>query len=612
VAEARFAHAIALEDEGRPEEALAQYRALLQEQPQHADAWHNHGLLLARLGRLPEAEQSHRRYVGLFPGESRAHSDLADVLLAFARYEEALEHASRATALPAAGHLPPFTAGLACAMLERFQEAEAWFARAARADLPAFQAFIARHTASGALDRDLDPRAIWLIRRFDPLQSCDWRERERYVERFARLAMEQRPLSAPPLVFRSLALPLPLRVRRRLADAVAAAVVARAAPLRASAPPARLSRPARIGYVSPDFRTHPTGILSAPIFRLHDRERFEVHAFSLAPGDESVWRSEIENAAGRFHSLVGLSLEQVLALIRELQIDLLIDLAGLTTGAAPELFGARAAPVQVSYLGFPGTSGTGIADYLICDRVVVPEEEVDTYGEALAYLPETFWVCGADAAPTSTTTRQDAGLPKDAVVLYAHHPGQKVEPEVFTAWMSILEAVPAAVLWLLDDRPGMRANLCREAQARGIPATRLVFAPRVPYEAYRARIPLADLALDTRVYNGGATTLDALIAGVPVMTCSGPGFAGRMAASALHAAGLSDLVFRDLPSYVEGAVRLASNADERRRMRDRVAAARRSPLFDVERRTRQLEGAYEHMLLRAAAGGTPQTFRVPG
>jgi predicted O-linked N-acetylglucosamine transferase (SPINDLY family) len=178
--------------------------------------------------------------------------------------------------------------------------------------------------------------------------------------------------------------------------------------------------------------------------------------------------------------------------------------------------------------------------------------------------------------------------------------------------MSILEAVPAAVLWLLDDRPGMRANLCREAQARGIPATRLVFAPRVPYEAYRARIPLADLALDTRVYNGGATTLDALIAGVPVMTCSGPGFAGRMAASALHAAGLSDLVFRDLPSYVEGAVRLASNADERRRMRDRVAAARRSPLFDVERRTRQLEGAYEHMLLRAAAGGTPQTFRVPG
>jgi predicted O-linked N-acetylglucosamine transferase (SPINDLY family) len=612
VVEARFAHAIALEDAGRPEEALEQYRALLQEQPQHADAWHNHGLLLARLGRLPEAEQSHRRYVSLFPEEARAHSDLADVLLALVRYAEALEHASRAAELPSAGHLPPFTAGLACAMLERFEESKAWFARAASSNPAAFQAFIARHTATGALDRDLDPRAIWLIRKFDPFEACDWRERERYIERFARLASEPRPLAAPPLVFRSLVLPLPLQVRRRLADAVADAVVARAAPLRASASPARSSRPARIGYVSPDFRTHPTGILSAPIFRLHDRERFEVHAFSLAPGDESVWRSEIENAAGRFHSLVGLSLERALALIREQQIDVLIDLAGLTTGAAPELFGARAAPVQVSYLGFPGTSGTGIVDYLICDEVLVPEEEAAAYGEALAYLPETFWVCSADATPAPTATRRDAGLPADAVVLYAHHPGQKVEPEVFTAWMEILAAVPAAVLWLLDDRPGMRANLLREAQARGIGPDRLVFAPRVPYDAYRARIGLADLALDTRIYNGGATTLDALLAGVPVLTCSGPGFAGRMAASALHAAGLSDLVFPDLASYATGAIRLASNAGERVRMKERVASARRSPLFDVERRTRQLEAAYEQMLSRAAAGGPPRTFRVPG
>jgi protein O-GlcNAc transferase len=613
VADARFAHAIALEDAGRPDEALAQYRALLQEQPQHADVWHNHGLLLARLGRLPEAEQSHRRYVGFFPEESRAHSDLADVLLAFGRYEEALHHASRAAALPEASHLPPFTAGLACAMLERFEEAEAWFARAARSDPPAFQAFVARHMASGALDRDLDPRSIWLIKAFDELQACNWGRRARYLENFERLTTQARPLIAPPLVFRSLAVPLPLPVRRRLADTVAAGVVARATPLRTTLPRVRSSRPARIGYVSPDFRTHPTGILSAPVFRLHSREHFEVHAFSLTPGDESVWRKEVENFAGRFHSLVGLSLEQVLALIRELQIDLLVDLAGLTTGAAPELFGARAAPIQVSYLGFPGTSGTGMADYLICDEVVVPEDEAAAYGEALAYLPETFWICSAaDAAPATQATREGSGLPADAVVLYAHHPGQKIEPEVFTAWMQILAAVPAAVLWLLEDRPGMKANLVREAQVRGIAAGRLVFAPRVPYGPYRARIALADLALDTPVYNGGATTLDALLAGVPVLTCSAPGFAGRMAASALHAAGLSDLVFPDLQSYVRGAILLASNADERRRNAQRVVDARGSALFDVERRTRQLEAAYERMLERAAAGGAPQTFRLPG
>jgi predicted O-linked N-acetylglucosamine transferase (SPINDLY family) len=606
----RFARAIALEDSGRVDEALAQYRALLEEQPQHADAWHNHGLLLARLGRLPEAEQSHRRYVSFFPGQARAHGDLADVLLAFARYEEALEHASCAAALPAAGHLPSFTAGLACAMLERFAEAEVWFARAAQADPARFQAFIARHAANGALDRDLDPRAIWLIRKFDPLQACDWRERERYVERFASLAAEPRSLCAPPLVFRSLTLPLPLDVRRRLADAVAAAVVARATPLRAPLRSARSSRPARIGYVSPDFRTHPTGILSTPIFRLHDKQRFEVHAFSLSPDDESRWRKEIESSAGHFHSLVGLSMPQVLARIREQEIDLLVDLAGLTTGAAPELFGARAAPVQVSYLGFPGTSGTGIADYLICDQVVVPEGETAAYGEALAYLPETFWVCSADTAPAPVATRRGAGLPDDAIVLYAHHPGQKIEPAVFSAWMEILVAVPAAVLWLLDDRPGMRANLSREAQARGIPADRLVFAPRVPYADYRARIPLADLALDTPVYNGGATTLDAILSGVPVLTCSAPGFAGRMAASALHAAGLGELVLKDLRSYAEAAIRLATQPAERRRLVQRVAEARISPLFDVQARTRQLESAYEQMIERAAKGEAPRSFHV--
>jgi len=607
----RFARAITLEDAGRVDEALAEYLILLEEQPHHADAWHNHGLLLARLGLLPEAEQSHRRYVGLFPEQSRAHSDLADVLLALARYADALDHAARAAALPAAGHLPAFTAALACAMLERFEEAEGWFLRAARADPARFQAFIARHMANGTLDRDLDPRAIWLIRNFDDLQACNWRGRARYVENLVRFATESRPLAAPPLVFRSLALPLPLYVRRRLADAVAAAVVARATPLRMSLPPVRSSRPARIGYVSPDFRTHPTGILSAPLFRFHDRERFEVHAFSLSPGDDSEWRKEIESVAGRFHSLVNLPLDQVLMRIREQQIDLLVDLAGLTTGAAPELFGARAAPVQVSYLGFPGSSGSGLVDYLICDEVVVPQEEAAAHGEALAYLPETFWVCSPGTPSTLTATRSHQGLPAEAVVLYAHHPGQKVEPEVFTAWMEILAAVPAAVLWLLEDRLGMRANLLREAQARGIPPDRLVFAPRVPYDAYRARIGLADLALDTRIYNGGATTLDALLAGVPVLTCSGPGFAGRMAASALHAAGLSDLVFPDLASYARGAIRLASNAGERVRMKERVASARRSPLFDVERRTRQLEAAYEQMLLRAAAGGAPQSFRVP-
>jgi protein O-GlcNAc transferase len=605
-----FARAIALEDGGRPDEALACYREILRQAPQHADAWHNHGLLLARLGRLGEAERSHRDYARLHPAAWRAHSNLADVLLALERYDEALSEAATAAGLNTAAYLPRFTAGLACAMLQRFAEAADWFQRAQRADPAGFERFVHARWAAGTLDRELDPRAIYLIRAFDRLARCDWSGRDDYVRAFEALVGEG--VAAPPLALRSLLLPLPLAARRGLADGIASAFVAATKALHEAPRKARQAGKAlRIGYVSPDFRSHPTGVLCVPLLRHHNHGRFEVHAFSLSADDASPWRREVEKHADRFHSLVGTSLHQALAAIRAADVDVLVDLAGATTGAVPELFAARAAPVQVGYLGYPGSTGAGLVDYLLCDAVTVPEAEAGGYGEALARLPRTFWTCEADGKPgAARPRREDCGLPRDAVVLYAHHPGRKIYPEIFDAWMQVLRRAPHAVLWLLDDEPGMRANLTREALARGIAAERLVFAGRVPYDEYRARIGLADLALDTPIYNGGATTLDALAAGVPLLSCPAPGFAGRMTASALQAAGLAELVTADLDAYVNAAVRIATDASLRARLGDQTRAARTSALFDAPRRTREIEAAFEHMHARAARGEPPRSFQV--
>lgn len=608
-----FAAALKLEDEGLPQDALERYRALLAQDPRHADAWHNQGLLLAKLGMFAEAEQSHRRYVALFQDSWRAHSDLADVLLALERYDEALDEASRAVGLTQGRFLPYFTAALAAAMTTRFEESLRWLERARGVDPAGLERFIQSRAVAGALDRDFDPRSIYLIREFDRLEICDWRNREEYVETFRELVdAPGRPLCAPALVFRSFHLPLPLKTRRTLADNVARRFAEGARQPRAELSVKQRNGRIRVGYVSSDFRTHPTAILGAPLFELHDRSRFEVHAFSLStPDQNSPWYHSIRSRSDRFHGLAGLPLHEALSRVRAAEIDILVDFNGPTTGALPELFAARAAPVQVSYLAFPGSSGAGLLDYLVCDRVCVPEEEAYAYGEKLARLPRTFWICDPGEPINPLPARSAHGLAPDAIVFLAHHNSRKLYPGIFSVWLEILAAVPGSVLWLIQDHSAVRENLLREAGHRGIAANRLVFAARAPHSVHRERIGLADLALDTPTCNGGTTTLDALAAGVPVISCPAPGFAGRMAASALLAAGLPELVLPDLDAYRRTAVALATDGPRRGALRHKVARARRdSTLFDVKLRVRELEAAFTLMHERASQGHAPASFDV--
>jgi predicted O-linked N-acetylglucosamine transferase (SPINDLY family) len=355
----------------------------------------------------------------------------------------------------------------------------------------------------------------------------------------------------------------------------------------------------RIGYLSSNFGHHAVTILTAEMYGLHDRKRFEVFGFSSSPDDGTAMARRVRDSMDHFTYIDQASDEAAAAAIREAEIDVLIDLQGLTQGLRPNILSCRPAPVQITYLGFPGTTGLPWIDYVLADRYVIPEESARFFTEKPLYLPECFQVNDRQRAigPKSDRTRYELG--DGAFVFCAFNHNHKFNPEVFGAWMRILQRTPGSVLWLLADNTTAKANLLRFAEGQGIDSARLVFAPRVPPEEYLARFQLADLFLDTLPFNGGTTASDALWAGLPVLTCSGRTFASRMAGSLLRTIGLPELITTSLTDYEEKAVRLAADPKELSEIRQRLADNRLiSPLFDTPRFVRALDDLLESVALR--------------
>jgi predicted O-linked N-acetylglucosamine transferase (SPINDLY family) len=355
----------------------------------------------------------------------------------------------------------------------------------------------------------------------------------------------------------------------------------------------------RIGYLSGDFHTHATAYLAAGLFEAHDRSRFEVVAYSTGPDDRSPMRERLVRGFDRFVDAAGWPARRLAQTIRGDGIDILVDLKGHTEGAAPAVLALRPAPIQAHYLGYPGTLGGDLVDYLVGDDIVTPAEHASEYSETLVRLPGSYQVNDrvrpiADAVPS----RQELGFARSAVVLCCFNRGYKLNPEVFDAWMSILAKVPDAVLWLLT-RPGdatLERNLRREMVRRGLDARRLQFAAARPNPDYLALYRVADLFLDTWPYNAHTTASDALWAGCPIVTLRGDTFASRVCASLLAAAGLPELVTTTVEGYVGKTVALARDATERQRLRTYLEGpGHDSALFDTARTTRALEAAYVAM-----------------
>ncbi len=447
--------------------------------------------------------------------------------------------------------------------------------------------------------------AIHDLLAFYEREVCDWRGGDTQVQALraaidalpADAAVETNPFAHVTLLDDPMA-------QRRAAEACARHIAQHVTPL----PPrrARAADRLRIGYVSADFQRHATTYLMAELLERHDRKRFETVLYSLGRDDGSDVRQRLARAGDRFVDAQALTTEALSRRVRDDAIDILVDLKGYTLGARPALFAYRAAPLQVAYLGYPGTSGAPAIDYIVGDRHVTPLEHAAHFSEQIAQLPGCYQ-CNDGTRPLPVAPpRADHGLPDGALVLCGFNQPYKISPGVFDVWCGLLRRLPDAVLWLLEWTPQAPSALRREAAARGVDPARIVFAPNVDQAAHLDRIACADLFLDTWPCNGHTTASDVLWAGVPVVTLRGQTFASRVAASLLHEVGAPELVCDEVAGYEALALRLAGDADKRHALRLRLEAARRtSALFDGANLARDLEALYERMWARAVAGLAP-------
>jgi predicted O-linked N-acetylglucosamine transferase (SPINDLY family) len=356
----------------------------------------------------------------------------------------------------------------------------------------------------------------------------------------------------------------------------------------------------RVGYLSRDFRDHPTGRLMAGLFEESDRSRFEIHAYSYGPDDDSATRARIRAAFGEsWRDVTNLSDSDAAAMIRADGIDLLVERKGYTRGGRLGILASRPAPVQLHYMSFPGTLGYDAVDGIIADDVVIPDGDETFYHERIWRMPRCYFVNDGRRALPTATTRRDAGLPDDALVFACINQSYKLSPAVFAIWMDVMERAPNTVLWLLASGERMQSNLQRYAARAGVDPSRLVFAPLVRQDAHIARLRCADLALDTLPYGSHTTGCDALWAGVPLLTCPGETFASRVGASLLYAAGLPQLVTDSLDDYRERLHELAARPEALREHHEYLERTRHdNPLFD----TRGFARDWEALLERAYAG----------
>jgi predicted O-linked N-acetylglucosamine transferase (SPINDLY family) len=605
----------------QPAAALASYDKALELQPNHAPTHNSRGQALFELGRYQDAIMSHDRAVALQSDYAPAYFDRGRSLLELMRYEAAIASLDRAIALgfdrPGAWHVR----GNALYSLERFQEAAASYDRAialepkdARAHhnrgnalsmLGQYESAIASYDRAIALDAGLTSSPG--ERLHARMQIADWRD---FAPEVARLTarIERSEAASNPFVVLALCDSPPLQ---RLA---ARNWVRRKCPPDETLGPlpvrSRRER-LRVGYFSADFRAHATASLTAGLFEAHDRSRLELTAFAFGEDTPDEMRQRLAAAFDRFLDVRQQSDHDIARLARSLGLDIAVDLGGFTRGSRPGIFALRAAPLQVSYLGYLGTMSADYIDYLIADDTIIPQELRAHYAEKIVYLPSYQVNDSKRRIAPRRFSREELGLPPAGFVFCCLNSTYKLTPGTFDGWMRILTRVPASVLYLLGGSTTLEQNLRREAQVRGVAADRLVFGARLPPAEYLARYRAADLFLDTLPYNAGTTASDALWAGLPVLTCTGATFASRVGASLLTAVGLAELIAATADEYERLAVELAADPQRMTRIRAKLAEGlRTAPLFDTAASTRHLEAAYAKMHERYAAGLPPEHIRM--
>lgn len=551
-----FAHATVLVKVGRRDDALRSYQRAIDLKPDYADAMINSGVLLRDLQQHVAALTRFQQVLALQPDNVIALANAATLMTEFKRGEEAVAMLERLVQL-APEH--DYALGMLCH--EKLQGC----------DWQGFEA-LSQRVIDGVRAGRRSSKSLGLMALSDSAEDH---------QRCARLFAQQRyPAAAAPL----------WTGERYRHDRI------------------------RVAYVSPDLREHPVGHLMAGIFERHDKHRFETIGLSLGVDDGSRLRERMTRAFDQFIDARQMTAVQIAALLREREIDIVVDLAGYTADSRAEIFTWRPAPVQVNFLGYPGTMGLSCMDYILADRHVIPPEHWRYYDEQVVYLPDAYLPPASNLQiAEATPSRADCGLPPAGVVFCSFNHDYKILPAVFAVWMRLLQQVPGSVLWLMSRSERSQRNLRASAQAAGIDPDRLVFAQRVPrVEDHLARYRVADLFLDTHPYNAHSTAADALLAGLPVLTCSGQSFPSRVAGSLLQAAGLPELVTHTVADYEQLALALARDPDRLVALKARLAERQRdSALFDVDAFTRHLETAYIAMWRQSQLGGARDALSAP-
>lgn len=654
---AHFNLAKALSDSGDDLAAFKYHINATKLAPTHAEAWLNYGKSLSKLSRFEEAIQKYNKALQIKPNLMEAMSNKGAVFNDLGLYEEALKVLNEAVQINpnhpetwsnkgiAHGQLKQFEVALSCYEqaislkhdyivawsnkgttfkdLRLFDQAvqcydhiiniqpklsEAWVKKADALEQAKnfIEALLCYETAI-----ELDPEFYCLLGHYlhGKNNICDWTNFESNL-----LRCEQNVRSGIKSVspFIGLSLFDDPTLQLMIARSFASEARFTSTPCERKPHHKTVGDKIIIGYFSPEFHNHPVSFLIAEMIELHDRDKFEVIGFSLGPKTDDAMRQRLSKAFDKFIDVHRKNSTQIVQICDDLGIDIAIDLCGYTGLARLDLFAKRVAPVQLSYLGFMGSSGLDSMDYIIADEIVIPETEKVNFSEKIIYLPYCYQVSDRSRVVSERIfTRAELGLPEKGMIFCCFNNSYKIRPNLFDYWIRILQRVEGSILWLLQDNQYVVENLRSEAEKRGLDSKRIVFAARVPNEDHLARLKVADLFLDTAPCNAGATANEFLYAGVPVLTLQGKTFVSRMCSSLLHSVNLPELVVESFIDYENKAVELALNPQMLNNIKVKLAAeCKSSPLFDTARITKDIEAAYEQILEKSITGLPPDHIYV--
>jgi len=556
------------------EKALASYDKAIQIKANHVDAYNNRGIVLQNLNRYQKASNGYNKAIKINPNYFFAHSNRGNVLKYLNQYEEALASYDRAI------KINPY-------FVDTYNNKGN-----ALKDLKQFDDALANYKNVHKLKSDFDYILGKILH--TSMTLCNWSDFESLTEKISN-ALNKKIRAIDPFFF------LGLIDNPAFSKLTSEIFVEDKIPKRSENKPlAKYNnhKKPRIGYFSADFYDHAVLHLMMDVFKNHNKSLFDFYGFSFGLDKNDKWRNEVKNYFIRFEDVNKISDKEVADLCRKLEIDIAIDLTAFTSNSRSGIFSYRAAPIQINYLGYPGTMGAEYIDYIIADEVIIPKENFDYYSEKVLYLPNCYQAnMSQKHISTKEFKRSDFDLPDNAFVYCSFNNNYKITPHIFDVWMNILKKVPNSVLWIFKSNETASKNLKKETEVRGVDPNRIIFASYLPNEEHLKRISLADLFLDTFPYNAHVTASDAIRMGIPILTLTGNSFASRVGASILSCIGIKELITNNKKEYQELGIELAIKPDKLAKIKNRIRdSVSKSTLFDSHSFTENLENIYLNLL----------------